>query len=168
MRVALAALTAASTMLTMSGCATIMDRGPREIPIASQPAGAKVSIYNRSNVLVHAQAAPFIAQLNPKHGFFQGQRYRLVFEMEGYEPAEVQLKPRMSAWYFSNVFVGGVLGFLIVDPATGAMFRLLPDQVDQVLTPRAASTPAPEVPAAPETAPAPASAPTGEADRPEQ
>lgn len=153
MRVGLAALTAAGTMLTMSGCATIMDRGLREIPIASQPPGAKVSIYNRSNVLVHTQAAPFTAQLSPKHGFFLGQRYRVVFEMDGYEPAEVQLKPRISAWYFSNVFLGGPVGLLIVDPATGAMFRLLPEEVDQVLTPLPSSTPAPEATSAPESAP---------------
>jgi hypothetical protein len=143
MRVGLAALTAAWTMLTMSGCATIVDRGPREIPIASQPPGAKVSIYNRSNVLVTSQTAPFVAELNPKHRFFVGQRYRVVFEMEGYETAEVQLKPRISAWYFSNIFLGGPLGMLIVDPATGAMYRLLPEEVDQVLTPLPSSTPAP-------------------------
>jgi hypothetical protein len=143
MRAGLAALTAAWTMLTMSGCATIMDRGLREIPIASQPPGAKVSIYNRSNVLVTSQTAPFVAELKPKHRFFVGQRYRVVFEMEGYQTAEVQLKPRISAWYFSNIFLGGPLGMLIVDPATGAMYRLLPEEVDQVLTPLPSSTPAP-------------------------
>ena len=153
MRAALAASAAAWTTLTMSGCATIMDRGPREIPIASQPPGAKVSIYNRTNVLVTQQTAPFVAELNPKHGFFQGQRYRVVFEMTGYEPAEVQLKPRASAWYFSNVFLGGVIGLLIVDPATGAMFRLLPDEVDQVLTPLPSTTPAPETTSETESAP---------------
>jgi hypothetical protein len=143
MRAGLAALTAAWTMLTMSGCATIMDRGLREIPIASQPPGAKVSIYNRSNVLVTSQTAPFVAELKPKHRFFVGQRYRVVFEMEGYQTAEVQLKPRISAWYFSNIFLGGPLGMLIVDPATGAMYRLLPEEVDQVLTPLPSSTPVP-------------------------
>lgn len=146
MRVGLAVFVSALTMMTASGCATVMSRGPREIPIASQPAGAKVSIYNRSNELVTSQTTPFVAQLSPKHRFFVGQRYRVVFEMEGYEPAEVQLKPRIGAWYFCNVLVGGVIGFLIVDPATGAMFRLLPEEVDQVLTP---------MPSAP--APAPAS-----------
>lgn len=146
MRVALAALTVAWTMLTMSGCATIMDRGPREIPIASRPAGAKVSIYDRSNVLVTSQTAPFVAQLKPKYRFFVGQRYRIVFEKEGYESAEVQLKPRIGAWYFCNIVLGGALGMLIVDPATGAMYRLLPDEVDQLLTPLPSSTPAPAAP----------------------
>ena len=56
------------------------------------------------------------------------------FRANDIEPAEVQLKPRASAWYFSNVFLGGVIGLFIVDPATGAMFRLLPDEVDLVLT----------------------------------
>jgi hypothetical protein len=144
MRVGLAVFVSTLTMITTSGCATIMNRGPREIPIASQPAGAKVSIYNRANQLVTTETTPFVAQLTPKHRFFVGNRYRVRFEMEGYEPAEVTLKPRIGAWYFSNFVFGGVVGFLIVDPATGAMFRLLPEEVDQVLTPLPSTpTPAP-------------------------
>jgi hypothetical protein len=138
-RMGLAVLVSALTLAT-SGCATIMNRGPREIPIASQPAGAKVSIYNRANQLVMTETTPFLAQLTPKHRFFVGQRYRVVFEMAGYEPTEVTLKPRIGAWYFCNFVLGGVVGFLIVDPATGAMFRLLPEEVDQVLTPLPSAT----------------------------
>lgn len=140
MRVGVAVFVSALTMVTTSGCASIVNRGPREIPIASQPAGAKVSIYNRANQLVTTQTTPFVAQLTPKHRFFVGQRYRVVFEMPGYEPAEVTLKPRIGAWYFCNVFFGGIPGMLIVDPATGAMFRLLPEKVDQVLTPLPSAT----------------------------
>jgi hypothetical protein len=130
------------TMLTTSGCASVMASGPRKIPIASQPAGAKVSIYNRSNELVTVQTTPFVAQLSPRHRYFQGQRYRIVFEMEGYESAEAHLKPRVGPWYLGNLLVG-LAGFLIIDPATGAMFRLEPDEVDQVLTPLPSPSPTP-------------------------
>lgn len=143
MRFALAAFVLVLTMLTTSGCASVMASGPRKIPIASQPAGAKVSIYNRSNELVTVQTTPFVAQLTPRHRYFRGQRYRIVFEMEGYETAEAQLNPRVGPWYLGNL-LWGLAGFLIVDPATGAMFRLEPDELDQVLTPlpsAATSTP---------------------------
>lgn len=139
MRFGLAVFVSALAMVTTSGCASVMASGPREIPIASQPAGAKVSIYNRSGMLVTSQTAPFTALLSPRHGFFQGQRYRVVFEMEGYEPAEVNLKSRVGPWYLGNLVVGPV-GFLIIDPATGAMFRLEPDEVDQSLTPLPSAT----------------------------
>lgn len=114
--------------------------GPRKIPIASQPSGAKVSIYNRNNELVTSQTTPFVAHLSPRHAFFQGQRYRIVFELEGFEPAEAQLKSRVGPWYLGNLLVG-LAGFLIIDPATGAMFRLEPDEVDQVLMPLPSATP---------------------------
>lgn len=134
MRIGSRVLLAALTMMATSGCASIMASGPRKIPIASQPPGAKVSIYNRSNELVTSQTTPFVAQLSPRHAFFLGQRYRIVFELEGFEPVEAQLKSRVGPWYLGNLLIGPT-GFLIVDPATGAMFRLEPDHVDQVLTP---------------------------------
>lgn len=57
--------------------------------MASTPAGAKVSIYDRSNTLVMTNTTPFVAPLDPKFGYFKGQTYRLVFELAGYDPAEI-------------------------------------------------------------------------------
>ncbi|MCX4027392.1 hypothetical protein H0A36_10465 [Endozoicomonas sp. SM1973] len=30
----------------------------------------------------------------------------------------------LDGWYFGNLFLGGLIGMLIVDPLTGAMFKL--------------------------------------------
>ena len=35
----------------------------------------------------------------------------------------------MDGWYIGNILFGGLIGMLIVDPATGAMYNL-PDRVD--------------------------------------
>jgi len=77
-----------SASAALSGCATIVHGGPKNIPVASTPAGAKVSIYDRSNTLVMTNTTPFVAALDPKFGYFKGQTYRLVFELAGYAPAE--------------------------------------------------------------------------------
>jgi len=122
------------TSLT-TGCATIVHSGPRTLPVATTPPGASVSIYNRSGAQVSRQTTPFIATLPVKHRYFSGQTYRLVFEMPGYQPSEIQLKSTVSGWYFGNILFGGLIGMLIVDPATGAMYNLSADKVDQVLTP---------------------------------
>jgi hypothetical protein len=122
------------TLSTLSGCATIVHSGPRPIAVASAPAGAKVSIYDRSNTLVQTNTTPFVAQLPTKYGYFKGQNYRLVFEMPAHATAEVELKSSLSGWYFGNVIFGGVIGMLIVDPLTGAMFNLSPEKIDQSLT----------------------------------
>ena len=123
-----------SACSALGGCATIVHGGPRPIAVASAPAGAKVSIYDRSNTLVMTNTTPFIAQLSTKYGYFKGQDYRLVFEMPGHATAEVNLTSSVSGWYFANLVFGGVIGMLIVDPLTGAMFNLSPEKIDQSLT----------------------------------
>lgn len=118
----------------ISGCATIVHSGPRAISVASAPVGAKVSVYDRSNTLVMTNTTPFVAQLSTKYGYFKAQDYRLVFEMPGHATAEVNLTSSVSGWYFANLVFGGVIGMLIVDPLTGAMYNLSPERIDQTLT----------------------------------
>jgi hypothetical protein len=117
----------------LTGCATIVHGGPRSISVASTPPGATVSIYDRSNVLVETNSTPFVAKLDPKYGYFTAQSYRLVFEMPGHAPAEVKLESSLSGWYFGNLLFGGIIGMLIVDPLTGAMYNLAPDKIEQSL-----------------------------------
>jgi hypothetical protein len=123
-----------SACTALSGCATIVHSGPRPISVASAPAGAKVSIDDRSNTPVMTNTTPFVAKLATKYGYFQGQSYRLVFEMPAHTTAEVNLTSSLSGWYFGNLVFGGVIGMIIVDPLTGAMFNLSPEKIDQSLT----------------------------------
>jgi hypothetical protein len=118
----------------LTGCATIVHSGPRPISVASTPSGAQVSIYDRSNKLVQTNTTPFVAKLDSRYGYFTGQSYRLVFDMPGHAPTEVKLQSTLSGWYFGNIVFGGLIGMLIVDPLTGAMFNLAPDKIEQPLT----------------------------------
>jgi hypothetical protein len=126
------------TMLVLcaaaSGCATIVHGGPRMISVASAPPGAKVSIYDRDNNLVETNTTPFLAPLPTKYRYFQGQTYRLVFEMPGHATSEVRLESSLSGWYLGNILVGGLIGMLIVDPMTGAMYNLTPEKIEQPLS----------------------------------
>lgn len=119
----------------LTGCASIVHGGPRTVPVASNPPGATVSIYDRAGKEVNKQQTPFIATLPSKYKYFGGQSYRLVFEKEGYQPTEVQLRPSVSGWYWGNLLFGGLLGMLAIDPATGAMYNLTPNKVEQNLVP---------------------------------
>jgi hypothetical protein len=132
-KVALTAVLGACTAL--GGCATIVHSGPRTIPVASTPSGAKVSIYDRSNVMVSTNTTPFMATLPTKYRYFKGQSYRLVFELPGHTAAEVKLESSMSGWYLGNLLFGGIIGMLIVDPLTGAMYNLSPEKIEQSLSP---------------------------------
>jgi len=119
---------------TIGGCATIVHSGPRPVSVASTPAGAKVSIYDRDGQLVQTNTTPFLAQLPTKYRYFQGQTYRLVFEMPGHATTEVKLGSSLSGWYLGNVIFGGLIGLLVVDPLTGAMYNLTPDKIEQPLS----------------------------------
>ncbi len=35
----------------------------------------------------------------------------------------------MNGWYWGNFAIGGLIGFLIVDPLTGAMYRIKDEEV---------------------------------------
>lgn len=137
-RFCLMAMLAALTVV--SGCASIVHSGPRAIPIASSPPGAKVSIYDRSNKLVMTNTTPFVAQLPVKFGYFKSQNYRLDFELPGHRPASAYIDSSVSGWYFANIAFGGLIGMLIVDPLTGAMWNLTPEKIEQPLSPGQADT----------------------------
>ena len=130
---AVSVLAAIGVGTALSGCATIVHSGPRPVSVASTPSGATVSIYDRNDKLVETNTTPFVAQLPTKYGYFKGQTYRLVFELPAHAPAEVKLEPSLSGWYFGNIVFGGLIGMLIVDPITGAMYNLSPEKIEQPL-----------------------------------
>lgn len=130
----IALLAALGACAALTGCATIVHSGPRAVSVASTPAGAKVSIYDRDEHLVQTNTTPFVAELPTKYRYFQGQTYRLVFEMPGHATTEVKLGSSLSGWYLGNVVFGGIIGLLVVDPLTGAMYNLTPDKIEQPLS----------------------------------
>ncbi len=130
----------ALTLLTaMSGCASIVHNGNRDVTVNSQPTAAKVSVYKLDKqgapTLLMTQTTPCVLSLKPGAGFFKGQTYRLTLELDGHKSTNVEITPKISGWYFGNILFGGLIGILIVDPATGAMWNLSPEKLDQPLSP---------------------------------
>jgi hypothetical protein len=123
--------------LLAGGCASIVHGGDREISIATQPPGATASVRKSGSHdimdIVAVAKTPCTVSLDPKKGYFSGQSYTLRLEMPGYKVTEVELTPKMSGWYWGNLLVGGLIGMLAVDPATGAMWNIAPDKIDRRL-----------------------------------
>jgi hypothetical protein len=127
----------AGASLFAGGCASIVHSGNRDISINTQPPGATASIRKSGGgveEVVTVQKTPCTVSLDPKKSYFRGQTYTLRLEMPGYQTSEVELTPKMSGWYWGNLLIGGLIGMLAVDPATGAMWNIEPDKVDQKLT----------------------------------
>ncbi|MBF5055828.1 hypothetical protein Y5W_01122 [Alcanivorax sp. 521-1] len=117
-----AALTA---MIHLSGCASILSDSSYPVSIQSSPERAEYVVTDtRNGSRVAAGTTPDTVTLRAKHGFFSSARYQVSFEKEGYKSATRPLDAGMDGWYFGNILLGGLLGILIIDPATGAMWKL--------------------------------------------
>jgi hypothetical protein len=115
--------------LFLTGCASILDGGPKTVQINSNPEGAKVTISNREGKEICVQTTPATISLKRSSGFFEGEDYTFHFEEAGYYPYETHVQSTLDGWYVGNVVFGGLIGLLIVDPATGDVFTLSPRKV---------------------------------------
>jgi hypothetical protein len=106
-----------------------VDGGRRKVSIDSNPTGAQVTIYNKHGEKESVNTTPFLARLDRHSGYFSGEEYRLVFELAGYQKAEATVKSSVNPWYIGNIIFGGLIGLVIVDPVTGAMWTLKPNTV---------------------------------------
>ena len=107
--------------ILLSGCASIVDGRPNKtVTITSAPPGAKITITDKKGKTVAENTTPASVTLKRSRGFFAPEQYKLTFDAPGYYPSEIQLNATINGWYMGNVFFGGLLGLLIVDPATGA------------------------------------------------
>jgi hypothetical protein len=128
-------VTAVVLCLSLTSCASIFSGGPKKVTINTTPPGAKVTIYDKYGKVVSTKQSPAVVPLDRSTGYFAGQEYRIVIEKPGYKPTEVRVSATINGWYFGNLLIGGLIGMVIVDPLTGAMFTLSPDHIQETLTP---------------------------------
>jgi len=110
--------------VVMFGCASIVSKSQYPVTISSVPDAATVTIENKAGEQVFRGETPTTVTLNASAGFFSGENYTIHFEKAGYSTATRMLNSEMDGWYIGNILLGGVIGMLIVDPATGAMWKL--------------------------------------------
>lgn len=106
------------------GCATILSKSSYPVAVRSQPSGADVFIKDSRGSLVQQTTTPSSVMLKASSGYFQPASYSFEFTKAGYDPVTAQLSASMDEWYIGNLLFGGLIGFLLVDPATGAMYKL--------------------------------------------
>ncbi len=126
-------------ILTTTGCASIVSKTSYQVPIQSDPKGAKITITDFKGRLVHTAETPTIAHLRAGAGYFKKAGYLVKLELEGYDTKTVPVTFDINGWYFGNVLFGGLVGMLIVDPATGAMWKLDTKFVNETLKQTTAS-----------------------------
>ena len=128
-------LTICLLLFMFSSCASIIKGGDQVMNIKTDPAQAKCVISNlRSGQEVANVTTPSATILKKGDGYFSKGSYKISCEKEGYEKKDVSLEGNLSGWYIGNIVFGGLIGWFIVDPITGAMWNLEPENVDLTLS----------------------------------
>lgn len=112
------------TTLFISGCATIVSKSSYPVTLNSMPSGASFVITGKSGETVFNGRTPSTVTLKSGSGYFRKASYTVKFSSAGYGEREYPIEFKLNGWYFGNIIFGGVIGMLIVDPATGAMWSL--------------------------------------------
>ncbi len=125
---------AISSILLLTGCASIVSKSSWPITINSSPSEAKISIKDKKGIEIYTGNTPATLKLKSGSGFFSKARYQVTFDKVGYDKKVVPVEFKLNGWYFGNIIFGGPLGLLIIDPATGAMFKLETEFLNETLT----------------------------------
>lgn len=120
-------------ILFLNSCATIVSRTVYPVRIDSSPHKVKVTVADRKGKEIYTGLTPANITLRSGAGFFQRAIYTITFNKEGFKERTIEVRATLNGWYFGNVVFGGVVGLLIVDPATGAMYRLNEVDINETL-----------------------------------
>jgi len=85
---------------------------------------------NRKGEEVYMGKTPATATLKASAKYMSGERYTVTISKDGFEDHVVYIDSKIEGWYWGNILLGGLVGMLVVDPLTGAMYRLNTKTVD--------------------------------------
>lgn len=128
-----------ATVFLFSSCATIVSRRTYPLTINSSPNNATVSVSDKKGKEIYLGKTPAIVKLKAGSGFFSRAEYQVRFSSLGYDDKIVPVTFTIDNWYFLNFLFGGLVGLVIIDPATGAMWKLETEFINETLNKSTAS-----------------------------
>jgi len=121
-------------ILLVPGCATIVGKTTQVVSLNSTPDQADVVIIDENKKDIFKGKTPTTITLKKGDGYFHGKDYTVTISKEGFSERTVKIESKPNGWYIAgNILFGGLIGWFIVDPATGAMWTLIPEKVDEIL-----------------------------------
>jgi hypothetical protein len=114
----LAVATVCSAAALMNGCATMVKGTTQDIPITSDPSGARVQVNGAA-----AGTTPTTVTLSRKFN------HVITLEKEGYETETVAVTKSIGRTTGGNLLAGGIVGWG-VDAMSGAQYDLAPATID--------------------------------------
>ncbi len=129
----------ALALVFTASCASIFSESSYPLSVNSNPSMANFTISNRAGQEVQSGMTPEMVTLKASSGYFKSETYTIVLSKDGFEDNVYTLSSSLDGWYWGNILLGGLIGMLIVDPLTGAMYKL-PDRIDAQLSNRSTAT----------------------------
>jgi hypothetical protein len=120
-------LAALPLALLLGACASLVSSGPETLAIEGE---GTYRLFDEERRLVSTGVLPTEVALDTSAGFFDGMDYTVQFHQNGVADRETEVETEVSLWYsVGNLFSFNILGWLLVDPYTGAMWTLERDRI---------------------------------------
>jgi hypothetical protein len=129
-----------AALAAMSGCATIIGHPTQEMPISSVPSDALVVITDEQGTETHKASTPTTVTLTKSTGRYWGKKsYLITISKPGFQPQTIPVTASANGWYLGGNFLfGGLIGWFIVDPLNGHMYKLSPQNINASMSATAA------------------------------
>lgn len=111
----------------LCSCATVMRDNNRAVSIKANVEKVDIKITNKAGEVVFEGQTPTTLTLKTamKSGYFNPEKYTVIASKDGFQTQTTVIDWHVSAWYYAGNFViGGLIGYLIIDPITGDMYYL--------------------------------------------
>lgn len=122
-------------LILCTSCATIVSKSVYNVRLNSSPEQSYVQVLDYKGREVFNGTTPTQVALKSGAGYFKRAEYTVKYSKPGYLSKEIKIRSELNGWYIGNIVFGGLIGFLIVDPATGAMYRLDQTDLNETLAP---------------------------------
>ena len=110
----------------LSSCATVMRENNQSIPIRANVEDVQIKITDKKGNVVFEGTTPTTINLKTSAGgYFDPQKYKITASKDGFKTQSSVIDWHVSGWYYAgNILIGGLIGYLIIDPLTGDMYYL--------------------------------------------
>jgi len=107
-----------------TSCATVFNRSTKNVAIHSDPEGMSYEVVSRKGVKVASGSTPATLRLPTHSSYFRGESYVFTFRQGSKIVGQKTLDSSISGWYWGKFLLGGIIGMLVVDPLSGAMWTM--------------------------------------------
>lgn len=115
---------------SLTSCATIFTATKYPVSFTTDPEGASITIVNRAGKVVFEGLTPTVVKLKSSAGYMKKEEYTITFTKDGYVQKTVNISAELDGWYIGNILLGGIPGMLIIDPLSGAMYKIADEDQD--------------------------------------